>query len=79
MDYTPTPEQAGKLLYVVFRLPDGSLKAYTARYSSIQKKLIFETELLGEFVVTAFAFEGEEFSPAFYQELAEQEEVRKLF
>ena len=56
MDYTPEAEQEGKPLYVVFQMPDRSLQAYAAQYDAIQKKLVFETELLGEFVVIAFDF-----------------------
>ncbi len=79
MDYTPTPEQAGNKLYVVFRLPGNKLQAYAAQYDAIQKKLVFDTELLGEFVVIAFESKYEEFSPEFYEELAKVEEVGKLF
>ncbi len=79
MDYTLSPEQEGKPLYVVFRLPDNKLQAYAAQYDAIQKKLVFDTELLGEFVVIAFETRYKEFSPEFYEELAKVEEVGKLF
>ncbi len=78
MDYKPTPLQEGQKFYAVFRLPDGRLKACAARYDAAEKELIFETEQLGAFVVTAFSFAGEEFSEAFYLALAETEEVGKL-
>ena len=78
MDYTLKPGEAGQKLYVVFRLPGGRLKAYAARYDAAEGQLIFETELLGVFVVTAFSFSGEEFSEEFYLALAKTEEVKKL-
>ena len=78
MDYKYPAEAEGKSLYVVFRAADGSLKAFAARYDKVGGKLVFETDLLGEFVVIAFNYEGEAFTAAFYEALAKLAEVQKL-
>ena len=78
MDYKYPAEAEGKSLYVVFRTADGSLKAFAARYDKAGGKLVFETDLLGEFVVVVFDYEGEAFTAAFYEALAKLAVVQKL-
>lgn len=78
MDYTYKAGDAGKKLYVVFRDRSGKLQAFAAHYDAESKELFFETNQLGRFVVVAFLFPGDEFSPGFYTALAKLEEVEKL-
>ena len=78
MGYTHKAGDAGKKLYVVFRDRSGKLQAFAAQYDAETQELLFETNRLGRFVVVAFLFPGEEFSPEFYTALAKLEEVEKL-
>ena len=82
MDYEIPDEFRGKPLYAVFTDPDENsdeiLKAFRAEYNEESKKLKFETALLGEFVIAPLDFEGEEFSPEFYDELEKAEAVQPL-
>ncbi|MBR6352953.1 MAG: hypothetical protein IKS25_02415, partial [Oscillospiraceae bacterium] len=71
MRYTPPADSTGKTYYVVFRDSDGTLRAFRASYSRLKGELRFETDMLGEFTVVAFDFDGEEFSDAFYEALEE--------
>ena len=64
MDYEIPDEFRGKPLYAVFTDPD--------------EIIVFETALLGEFVIAPLDFEGEEFSPEFYDELEKAEAVQPL-
>ena len=78
MSYTLPGEFAGKPLYAVFRNADGSLTAFRASYDPLSGRLSFDSDRLGEFVIVAFAFDGEEFSPAFYEALAALPAVARL-
>ena len=76
--YTPEAEKAGKPLYAVFRNEDGSLVAVRAVFDPVTGKLRFLTKRLGRFMILGFDFEGEEFSPDFYAELAGLPELAAL-
>ena len=82
MDYEIPDEFKDKPLYAVFADPDGSsgekIKAFKAEYNEENKKLRFETTLLGEFVIVPLEFAGEEFSPEFYDALEKTEEIQLL-
>ena len=82
MDYELPEAFRGKQLYAVFAEQDESsdeqLKAYRAEYNEENRQLSFETEQLGEFVIAALDFDGEEFSHEFYDELGRTEEVQPL-
>lgn len=82
MYYVLPEELKDKPLYAVFANEDEAsdevLKAVRAEYSEEDGTITFETSQLGEFVITAFEFDGEEFSPEFYDELGKTEIV-KLF
>ena len=73
---------SGKSLYAVFANRDEQsevpVKAYRAEYDESNGKLSFETMQTGAFVITALDFEGEEFSPEFYDEIGKTEEVQTL-
>ena len=56
----------------MFRNADGSLTAFRASYDPLSGRLSFECDRLGDFVIVAFAFAGEEYSEAFYEALEEQ-------
>ena len=79
LPFRPAPELLGKKLYVVFRDRGGKLRAFSARYDAASGELLFETELLGEFVVVAPSYSAPEFSDRFYEILAEMDEVQSLF
>ena len=49
-----------------------------AAYDEETGKLTFETPQVGEFIITAFEFDGEEFSPDFYDELEKTDEVKQF-
>ena len=78
LPFLPAPELLGKPLYVVFRDSEGNLRAFAASYDAASGELVFETELLGEFVLIAMEEPVQAFSPEFYAALAELEEVKKL-
>ena len=82
MDYELPEEFKDKPLYAVFANEDENsdeiLKAVRAEYDEESGTLTFETAQTGEFVIAALAFDGEEFSPEFYDEL-EKTEPAKLF
>ncbi len=65
-------------LFAVFRLPDGTLKAVKAFYDPDTRTLFFETDVLGEFVLVNFDFDGDLFSKEFYAALAELPELDVL-
>ena len=68
-------EDAGKTMYAVFRTADGTLKAFQISYSILKSELVFVADTLGEFVLVAFDFEGEEFSKEFYEALEQIVEI----
>ncbi|MBR6207833.1 MAG: hypothetical protein IKQ69_02435 [Oscillospiraceae bacterium] len=78
MSYTPPEGSTAKSFYVVFRDSSGTLRAFRASYSRLRSELSFEAECLGRFVVVAFDFDGEVFSDAFYEALAQREELSAL-
>ena len=68
-----------KNIYVVFIDKDGkSLKAFPAKYDAITEELVFDSSLVGEFVVVQFDYQGELYSKGFYDELAKLDAVRHL-
>ena len=82
MDYVLPEEYKDKPLYAVFanedETSDETLTAVNAEYDEETGTLTFETSQVGEFMIVAFEFDGEEFSPEFYGELEKIEAV-KLF
>ena len=78
MRYTPLADSAGRTFYVVFHDDDGKLHAIRASYSRLKGELRFEADMLGHFVIVAFDFDGEEFSDAFYEALAQQKELQQF-
>ena len=76
--YEPAPEAADKPIYVVFRDKNGKLVAFKAVYDSLTRRLVFKTDIAGEFVIVAFEFDGEPFSEEFYKALAVLEAVMRL-
>ena len=82
MDYEIPQEFRNKVLYAVFagedKMSEETLKAYKAEYDEKTGQLSFETAQLGEFVITAYNFDGEEFSPGFYDKLEKTKEVQTL-
>ncbi len=79
MDYVLPEDFRDKPLYAVFANEDEDsdeiLKAVTAEYDEETETLSFETSQAGEFIVVALEFDGEEFSPEFYDELEKTEEA----
>ena len=68
-----------KNIYVVFIDKDGkSLKAFPATYDTVTGELVFDSSLVGEFVVVQFDYQGELYSKGFYDELAKQDAVKHL-
>ena len=65
-------------LYAVFIDEQGKLVAFEAHYDPETGLLTFETDVTGEFVVIAFAYDGAVFSEEFYKALADLESVRAL-
>jgi hypothetical protein len=59
-------------------MSEETLKAYRAEYNEETAQLSFETAQLGEFVITAHDFDGEEFSSEFYDKLEKTKEVQIL-
>lgn len=82
MDYMLPEEFRDKPLYAVFanedKTSDETLMAVRAEYDEDAGTLTFETSQVGEFIIVALEFDGEEFSPEFYDELEKTEEA-KLF
>lgn len=82
MEYALPEDLRDKPLYAVFANEDATsdetLAAIRAEYDEETGTLTFETSQLGEFIITALDFDGEEFSPEFYDEL-EKTEIVKLF
>ena len=82
MDYELPEELRGKPVYAVLanedKASDETLTAVSAAYDEETGKLTFETSQLEEFIVVAFEFDGEEFSPEFYDKLEKTDEA-KLF
>ncbi len=68
-------EDAVKTMYAVFRAADGTLKAFRVSYSRLKSELSFETDMLGDFTLVAFDFDGEEYSPEFYEALEQIVEI----
>ena len=68
-----------KNIYVVFIDKDGkSLKAFPATYNTVTGELVFDSSLVGEFVVVQFDYQGELYSKGFYDELAKLDAVKHL-
>ncbi|MBQ6440443.1 MAG: hypothetical protein IJJ06_10015 [Mogibacterium sp.] len=82
MDYVLPEKFKDKPLYAVFANEDEAsdeiLRAVSAEYDEESGTLVFETSQLGDFIIAAFEFDGEEFSPDFYDELEKTDEA-KLF
>ena len=82
MDYVLPEEFRDKPLYAVFANADPNsdeaLLAVSAAYDEETGKLTFETPQVGEFIITAFEFDGEEFSPDFYDGLEKTDEVKQF-
>ena len=64
-------------IYVVFLTVDGSLKAIPAVFNPVTGTLVFDSSLVGDFVVVCFDFDGEPFSEAFYKQLAELDTLKR--
>ncbi len=69
MRFVLPAEWKAEEIFVVFRLADGSLKAFRAVYDPIRGILSFETDILGEFILVDFAYDGEPFTEEFYAAL----------
>ncbi len=82
MEYVLPEDFRDKPLYAVFvnedETSDETFAAVRAEYDEEKRILTFETSQLGEFTITAFEFDGKEFSPEFYDELEKTDAV-KLF
>lgn len=82
MEYVLPEEFRDKPLYAVFanedETSDETLAAVKAEYDEESGTIRFETSQLGEFIIAALEFDGEEFSPEFYDELEKTDEA-KLF
>ena len=82
MDYEIPQEFKDRELYAVFaeedKTSEETLTAYRAEYNEETGQLSFETTQLGEFVITAHDYDGEEFSPGFYDKLEKTKEVQIL-
>ena len=68
----------GKNIYVVFLDKNGSLRAIPASYNAVTGELVFDSSLVGEFVVVTFDYHGELYSKDFYNELAKLDAVKHL-
>ena len=68
----------GKNIYVVFLDKNGNLRAIPAAYNAVTGELIFDSNLVGEFVVVTFDYKGELYSKDFYNELAKLDAVKHL-
>lgn len=68
----------GQNIYVVFVTKDGSLRAIPAVYDALSGQLVFDSSLVGEFVVVNFEYNGELYSADFYQKLAKLDAVKHL-
>ena len=69
-----------RLLFVVFRDPEGNLAAVPAEYDPQTGLLTFMTDMQGDYVVVCLdpeEIEGELYSDEFYVALEEMEEIRK--
>ena len=78
MDYSPAPGTENKPMFAVFRKTDGTLAVFEAHYDPLTGQLVFDADLAGEFVVVAFAFDGEPFTEDFYLALADLAEIKAL-
>ena len=65
-------------MFAVFRKTDGTLAVFEAHYDPLTGQLVFDADLAGEFVVVAFAFDGEPFTEDFYLALADLAEIKAL-
>ena len=68
----------GKNIYVVFLDKNGSLRAIPAACNAVTGELVFDSSLVGEFVVVTFDYQGELYSKDFYNELAKLDAVKHL-
>ena len=75
---TPAAGMESKPLFAVFRDESGVLRAFRADYDPATGTLSFAADIAGEFVVVAFAYDGELFTEEFYRALAELDAVRAL-
>ncbi len=79
MNYKVPSDQKGRNLYVVFRNEKGKLEAVRANIDPVSGKLVFRTDKpIGRFVIIALDFDGEEFSPEFYELLGRLQAVAAL-
>ena len=69
---------SGRPVYAVFRNADGTLTAILVRYAPITQSLAFESTVLGDFVLICPDFDGEPFTPEFYDALKKLPEVQLL-
>ena len=66
----------GKNIYVVFLDKNGNLRAIPAAYNAVTGELVFDSNLVGEFVVVTFNYKGELYSKNFYTELEKLDAVK---
>ena len=67
-----------KNIYAVFLDKNGDLRAFPAKYYAATGELVFDSNLVGEFVIVNFDYKGELYSRDFYDELAKLDEVKHL-
>ena len=70
-----SPIGAAQKVYAVFRDANNTLKAFRVSYSRLKSELSFDTDMLGDFTLVAFDFDGVEFSPEFYEALEKIVEI----
>ena len=68
----------GKNIYVVFMDKNGNLRAIPAAYNAVTGELVFDSNLVGEFVVVTLNYKGELYSKDFYTELEKLDAVKHL-
>ena len=68
----------GKNIYVVFLDKNGNLRAIPAAYNAVTGELVFDSNLVGEYVVVTFNYKGELYSKDFYTELEKLDAVKHL-
>ena len=79
MNYKVPSDQKGRNLYVVFRNEEGMLEAVRAKIDPISGRLVFRMDKpIGRFVIVALDFDGEEFSPEFYEMLSRLQAIAAL-
>ena len=77
-DFDLPDDWDGQHIYVVFLDKQNNLRAIPAVYNPVTGELVFDSNLVGEFVVVRFEYQGELYSKDFYNELARLEQVKHL-